>query len=95
MGFSSQFTRPIRRMCTRIGAVTALVPALLVAIGFSSAAMASTVNGGTFSTLGQCQTAGNLDLVVTTQYKSYTCVGSYDGPKGNDTAVWTLYLTTK
>lgn len=40
-------------------------------------------------------TTGNLDLILTTQYKSYTCAGSYDGPKGNETAVWTLYLTTK
>jgi hypothetical protein len=102
--FSSQSIRSIRRVSVRIVGAAVLAPALLVVAGLGSAAFASTttaaavpqpqttVNGGNYPSLTACDYAGNV-IVAVDGYHSFTCVGTYDGPKGDETAVWTLYLT--
>jgi hypothetical protein len=98
MKFSSPFTRSILRARAKIVAVAVLAPALLAVAGFSSSASASTaakVSGGTFSSQTNCDYAGNIDVAVLGKYKSYSCTVVYDGPKGSEVAVWTLWLTLK
>jgi hypothetical protein len=103
MESSRHFTRSIPRACTRIAVAAVLAPALVALAGFGSAALASTAasaaaqaskSGGTYSSLSACDYAGDIDIAVIEGYHSFTCTGTYDGPKGDETAVWTLTLFT-
>lgn len=94
MNFSSHFKR--------MGAAAILTPALVAAAGFGSSAFASTTALApavhplatwqyqyTVTTKNACVIDGSA--LVAIDGGAYKCVEVFDGPKGNETAMWQLW----